>query len=209
MHIEDNLRAGMIAAEARRQALIKLGGVEQTKEMVRERRGPPVLEVLLQDLRFGVRVLLKNPGFTAVAVLTLALGIGANTAIFSVVNSVLLRRCPIRPRSHRRHLAETPARRPRPFLNLGIPKLGERDASLRKSLAATGTGFTLTSAGEPEMYMGLLATPSIFSVLGVKAALGRTFSAEEAQVGQDHVMLLSDGLWKERFGSDPASWGKP
>jgi len=209
MHIEDNLRAGMIAAEARRQALIKLGGVEQTKEMVRERRGLPVLEVLLQDLRFGVRVLLKNPGFTAVAVLTLALGIGANTAIFSVVNSVLLRPLPYPAPDRIVAIWQKLPQEDHVRFSTWEFQNWVKETQVFESLsAATGTGFTLTSAGEPEMYMGLLATPSIFSVLGVKAALGRTFSAEEAQVGQDHVMLLSDGLWKERFGSDPRIVGQ-
>jgi hypothetical protein len=95
LHIDENLRAGMSAEEARRQALIKLGGIEQTKEMVRERRGLPMLEVLLQDLRFGVRMLSKNPGFTAVATLTLALGIAANATIFSFVSAAMLRRPPV------------------------------------------------------------------------------------------------------------------
>jgi hypothetical protein len=100
MHIDENLRTGMSGQEARRQALIKLGGIEQAKMLVRERRGLPMLEVLLQDLRFGVRMLSKNPGFTAVATLTLALGIAANATIFSFVSAVMFRRPPVGDPDH-------------------------------------------------------------------------------------------------------------
>jgi predicted permease len=206
MHIDDNVRAGMTLEEARRQALIKLGGVEQTKENYRERRSLPLLETLGQDIRFGIRQLRKNPGFTAVAVLTLALGIGANTAIFSLVDGILLRPLPYaEPERLVTFLQSYPS--------VGLNRWGisqflfanfrEQARSFERSAAHTGVGLTLTGLDEPVRLRGAYVTAGFFEVLGVNPARGRVFLPEEDVRGKNIVCILSDRLWRTRFGSDP------
>ncbi len=169
-HIEDNLRAGMSPEEARRRALVKLGGVTLTQERYREQRGLPMLETLFQDLRFGLRMLRKNPGFSLVAILTLALGIGANTAIFSVVNAVLLRPLPYAAPERLVFIYNS-------VPGWGIQKLGLFEAEflrLRDQARAleqvslyTSTTLTLTGAGEPERVSSGTASGELFAALGV------------------------------------------
>ncbi len=210
MHIEDNLRAGMSGQEARRQALIKLGGVEQTKEYYRERRGLPALETLLQDLRYGVRVLGKNPGFTAVAVLTLALGIGANTAIFSVINSVLLRPLPF----------HDPERLVRVFSTRAsaefYPVSGEdyfdwqsqNRAFQATTLFTSPQNFNASGAGEPETVSVVSTQANFFFLLGVRPAVGRGFAEGEDQRGAHHIAILGYGFWQRHFGGRAEAVGE-
>src|SRR4029077_16706625 len=210
MHIEDNLRAGMSAAEARREALMKLGGVEQTKEIYRDRRGLPLLETLFQDLRFAGRMLAKNPGFTAVAVLTLALGIGANTAIFSVVNGVMLKPLPYRQ----------PDRLVLLFLHgqgLDRGSMGEADflalderQRVFEHVAAfspSSIGFTLTGLGSPQMIPGTSVTSDFFSVLGIQPVLGRAFLPAESKPGTNLSVIVSHRFWEQFLHADPAAVG--
>ncbi len=168
---------------------------------------------LLQDLRYGLRMLAKNPGFTVVAVITLALGIGANTAIFSVVNGVLFRPLPY-PDPGR--LVMVWMR----FTDIGLPNdrnwvsapefrdLKEYNRSFSDLAAIGGDVFNLGVRGTPERIQGADVSPSLFSVLGVQANVGRTFLPEEAQPGRNHVVVLSDGLWKRAFGGDPSVVGR-
>ncbi|MDE3110596.1 MAG: ABC transporter permease, partial [Acidobacteriota bacterium] len=204
MHIDDHVRAGMSAEEARRQALIRLGGMEQTKEACRERRGLPWLESLSQDARFGLRMLRKNPGFTAVAVLTLALGIGANTAVFSVVNSVLLR-----PLSypHSERLAAMRQYAP------GAAGLASFADGLRlspsmyftyadhnqtfESLGAwISTTSNVTGAGQPEEVRVVAVTDGVLQALSVRPAKGRWLSAVDQNPHAPTTAMLSYGYWQ-------------
>lgn len=209
LHIEDNLRAGMSPQQARRGALLKLGGVEQTKENYRERRGLPVVEVLLQDLRFGARMLRKNPGFTLVAVLTLALGIAANATIFSFVSAVLYRRPPVDDPDRLMVVYGTSAAQTfGANLNpLSAPSYfsWKRENQVFSDLAAAEPydSVNLTGKTEPERIAAIRVTANYFSVLGVAPELGRTFAAGEDQSGHDHVVILDHRFWERKFGSDP------
>jgi putative ABC transport system permease protein len=211
MHMEDNLRAGMSPEEARRRALIKLGGVTLTKELHREQGGLPMLETLLQDLRFGLRMLRKNPGFTLIAILTLALGIGANTAIFSVVNAVLLRPLPY---ANDAQLVMIWGKLP----SAGITRLytsapefldyRERTTAFVQVGVYSATDFTLTGNGEAERLNGAIVSPDLLSLLGVQPMLGRHFLPDEEQADRAGVAMLSHGLWQRRFGGDPQLIGQ-
>jgi predicted permease len=211
MHIEDNLRAGMSAAEARRQALIKLGGFEQTKEIYRERRGLPFLETLFQDLRFAFRMLRKNPGFTAVAALTLALGIGANTAIFSIVNAVVLRPLPYKDSSRIVTFHTKTAMFPNFTLALTWPAFQEvrgQATPLEEVAAYWPTDRTLTGVDQPEVLRATGVTPGFFEELGGTAEQGRLLAEPDHKPGQDRVALISDSLWRTRFATDSGVIGR-
>jgi len=206
----EKIREGMDAAAARRAALLEVEGVEQVKERVREVRVGAVLETILQDLRYGVRVLLKNPGFTAVAVITLALGIGANSAIFSVVNAVLLR-----PLAYKDPERLVLINHNYQKLNLkasvsapGYAYYRDHAQSFSAVAAVTGWFVNLTGAGEPERLQGLLVSPNLFPMLGAEAARGRVLLEEEGQIGRNKVVVLSDAFWQRRFGGDPSVVGR-
>ena len=171
------------------------------------------MSTLIHDLRYGLRVLARNPGFTAVAVLTLALGIGANTAIFSVVNAVLLRPLPY-PQPD--HLVKVWGN----FSGIGLPNnrnwisapefkdLESQNKSFSHIAAITDASFNLDVGGVPRRIEGYLVSPSLFPLLHVQAALGRTFLPVEAETGHDKAVLLGYGLWKRGFGGEPGVVGR-
>src|SRR5688500_2648424 len=169
------------------------------------------METFCQDLRFGLRMLMKKPGFTATAVLTLALGIDANTAIFSVVNSVLLKPLPYKEPERlvmMNHLY------PKLDLKASVSAIGythyrDNNQTFENLMAFSNWQVNLTGAGEPERLSGIAVTATFFPTLGVDAALGRVLLAEEDQPGRDNVVVLSDALWRRRFGADPNILNQP
>jgi putative ABC transport system permease protein len=211
LHIEDNIRAGMTPEQARREALRKLGGLEQTKELYRERRGLPWLETLLRDLRFSARMLRKNPGFAGVAVLTMALGIGANTAVFSVIDSVLLAPVPYQDAARLVIVWESNELRAKPNNVVSPPDFldWQSQSDVFAGMAAMADSrANLTGNGDPEQVVIQYVSVNFFEVLGVSPLFGPGFLPENGQDGKDDCVVLSHGFWKQHFAGDPAIIGK-
>jgi len=200
---DENVRAGMSTQEAQRQARLELGGVEQIKEGVREIRAGHMVETFFQDVRFGLRILRKNPGFATVAILTLALGIGANTAIFSVVNGVLLNPLPYPQAEQLVMLHES-----KPNFATGsisFPNFLDWQKENRTfssmAIQRSGSSFILTGLGEAEQVNGTFVSSEFFRQLGVVPLIGRDFSASEDRIGAAPLAMITEGFWKRKFGS--------
>ncbi|HKH49586.1 MAG TPA: ABC transporter permease [Thermoanaerobaculia bacterium] len=212
METEANMERGMQPAEARRAAQRNFGNLDRLRETAYEVRGGGFIETFWQDVRYGARVLAKNKGFTAVAVLTLALGIGANTAIFSVVHELLLRPLPYAGAERLGLLWEiTPEGRHQNSSSPANYRNWQTQSTTFESMAAfTDRRISLTGGGgEPEELIVQYATPELLRVLRVEPAFGRFFTSEDAVEGAGKVVVLSHGLWKRRFGGDPHMIGKP
>jgi predicted permease len=206
---ERYVRQGMTGAEAAWAARRQFGNVTLLKETSREMRGFRLIETLFQDLKYGLRMLRKNPSFTFVAVLTLALGIGANTAIFSVVNAVLLRSLPYREPdrlvlvSHYQPIGEIDEATGADFLDWR-----DQAKSFEQIAAYDFNTADLTGSGEPERLNAGMISANLFATLAVAPALGRAFTKEEDTYGGAPVVILSDGLWRRRLGGDPQVIGR-
>ncbi len=208
-HADDLERSGMSRQEAERRARIEFGGYQKFKEECREALGTHFMDTLLQDFRYALRTLRKSRGFTAVAVLTLALGIGANTALFSIVNGVLLNPLPYKQPNQLVELwwDRTPGQHSSvPYLNFLD---WQKESTVFSSMGAyRQDNMVLTRSGEAERVAGVMISADFFDVLGVKPVLGRMFRPEEDQTGAGPVALLGDGLWNRKFGSSPDVLGK-
>ncbi len=210
-YTDDLIRSGVSRAEAERRARVEFGGIEAVKEECREARGLRWPDELRQDLRYAFHALRKAPGFAAAAVLSLVLGIGVNTAIFSVIDAALIR--PLAYTEPGRLAAIYENRTTRgagfgAFANANFVDLRANAPSFEDIAAHTSTGLSLTGAGEAEQLLGRLVTGNMFAVLGVPAHQGRTLIPADGEPGKPRVILLSYALWQRKFGGDPAITGR-
>jgi len=205
------IAGGMTQTEARAMALREFGPVDQIKEKCRDTRRVRWIQNFVQDLRYGVRMLRQSPAFTAIAVITLALGIGANTAIFSLVDAVLLRSLPYRDPNQLVLILNAPLNRPDALSGISYRDFTACRAQNRVFSEMAGNAFhdlTLTRAGEPAIVTTAAVTPEIFPLLNAKPLLGRTLLPEDGKPGAAAVAVLSENLWRSRFGSNPGLIGQ-
>ena len=208
---EENLRAGMSPAEARRQAALKLGAAEAIREHHHAEQSLPFIENLLFDLRYAVRMLLRSPGFSFIAIATMALGIGATTAIYSVIDATLLHPLPYPNPSELVRVEDDLPGVGAQGVGISVPEWRDLESSgIFQSAAITGTGanVNLTGSAQPLRLSFKQVTPNYFAVLGVDAQLGRTFDPHDATPGYNLEVVISDGLWRREFGADPHIIGK-
>ena len=206
-YAQDLIRSGIPQEEAQRWARVEFGGIERAKEDCRDVRGANVVENLVQDMRFGLRMLKKNPAFTVIAVLTLGLGIGATTAIFCVVNAVLLKPLAVQEPLRLVYVQEQ-WRGLFPDLSVGNFADVQRQSSAFATLCASHDGsFNLATESAPERVQGEYVTAGYFDTFGVQPIAGRFFSAEEDQPGRAQVVILSERLWRTHLRADRAVVG--
>jgi len=203
------VKSGMTLNEAARLVRIEFGGIDQVKEDCREARGVQLMETLLKDVLYALRTLRKTPGFTCVALLTLGLGIGVNTAIFSIVDGVLLRPLPYKDPASLIAMNETTPR----VGTISVSYLDFQDwraqsHSFSEMAAVSSVGFNLAGIDQPEHLTGEAVSPNYLSMLGVRPVLGRDFDASEGNAGTAPVVLLSYQLWQSKFGGQSDALGR-
>ena len=210
-YTDDLIRSGVPRGEAERRARIEFGGIEAIKEECREARGLRWPDELRQDIRYAFRALRKAPGFAMAGIMSLVLGIGVNTAIFSVISAALIRPLPYAEPGRLVAVYEDRTNRGAGFgalANANFVDLRANAPSFEDIAAHTSTGLSLTGAGEAEQLLGRLVTGNMFGVLGVPAHLGRTIIPEDGNPGKPRVILLSYALWQRKFGGDPRIAGR-
>src|SRR6266567_3787307 len=208
--IEDNLQRGLSPVEARRRALVRFGGPQQAKENHRDARSLPLLETLLQDLRFAFRMLRRSPGFAVLAILCLTLGIGANAAVFSWMEGLLFRPYPMVANQERLVALTGTTSSDRTGLSWPDFQDLQRNCTLfDTSFVSKITGTTLSIGDRAQVVTGSIVSANYFTALGLHPILGRAFESNEDVGRSAHpVTVISYQLWKERFGGDPQIIGK-
>jgi predicted permease len=209
MAVQDRIERGETLEEAEAAVRREFGNVVMVKEVTRQMWGWVWLEQLIQDLRYGLRSMRRAPGFTIVAVLTLGLGIGANTAIFSLVNAILLRQLPFK---NPEQLVALDSKRidpgKHPFTIPDFVDYRDQNETLEQIAAFANWSASITGSGEAERVQGMRISANAFQLLGVEAVVGRALVPEDDTPGRQHVVVLSHGLWQRRFGADPRTVGQ-